>query len=116
MLSFFSGLKIYGSLESVDLRKSFEGLSGVVRNILDEDPHSGSLFIFTNQRRNRVKLLYWDGSGLWVLSKRLEKGSFFWPKQTSSNKKISLTPESISLILDGIDLRQTTLRPWYERG
>jgi transposase len=115
MLSFFSGLKIYASVDAVDLRKSFEGLSAIIQNILDENPSSGSLYIFTNQRRNRVKLFYWDGTGLWVMTKRLEKGTFFWPKKKEGQTKLSLTPESMALLLDGVDLRQGTLRPWYER-
>jgi transposase len=116
MLSFFSGLKIYASLEPVDLRKSFEGLSGVTREILKEDPHSGSLFLFTNRRKTRVKLLYWDKSGLWVMIKRLEQGTFFWPKKQSGSSKVVMSSESMALLLDGVDLRQGSFRPWYERG
>ena len=115
MLSFFSGLKIYASVEPVDLRKSFEGLSGVTREILKEDPHSGSLFLFTNRRRSRVKLLYWDTSGLWVMVKRLEKGTFFWPKKRGNSAKVVMSSESMALLLDGVDLKNGTLRPWYER-
>lgn len=115
MLSFFSGLKIYASINPVDLRKSFEGLSAVTRNILMEDPASGGLFLFTNKSRNRVKLLYWDGTGLWVMTKRLEKGTFFWPKKKEGSEKLSITAECMALLLDGVDLKQGTLRPWYER-
>jgi len=116
MLSFANGLKIYLSLQSVDLRKSFDGLYSLAKNILKEDPLSGSIFLFTNSRRNRIKLLYFDGTGLWVMAKRLEKGTFYWPKNSDLNEgKLKLTPEAMTLLLDGVDLKDGTLRPWYER-
>ncbi len=116
MLSFANGLKIYLSINSVDLRKSFDGLYSLAKNVLKEDPVLGSIFLFTNTRRNRVKLLYFDGTGLWVMAKRLEKGTFFWPKgKEIKSGKLKLTPESMTLLLDGIDLKEGTLRPWYER-
>src|SRR5882672_10913527 len=71
--------KIYIALESVDMRKGFDGLYGLVRDRLGEDPMSGHLFLFTNRGRSRLKALVWDGSGLWVCAKRLEKGRFRWP-------------------------------------
>lgn len=66
--------KIYLGVEAVDMRKGFDGLYGLVRGQLGEDPLSGHLFLFTNRRHTRVKALAWDGSGLWVCAKRLEKG------------------------------------------
>src|ERR1700733_11852677 len=64
-------IKVYGALEACGLRKSFNGLEGLVRERLCEDPRTGALFVFTNRRHTRLKILYWDGSGLWVLVKRL---------------------------------------------
>jgi len=116
MLSFANGLKIFLSAEKVDLRKSFDGLHALVLNQLKEDPLSGAIFLFTNKRKNRIKILYFDGTGLWVMAKRLEQGTFYWPKQMDANtEKVKLTPEAMTLLLDGVDLKSGTLRPWYER-
>ena len=71
--------RIYLAVEATDMRKSFEGLSGLVRERLREDPLSGHLFLFCNRPRTRLKVLYWDGNGLWVCAKRLEGGRFSWP-------------------------------------
>ena len=76
MLSFTGGLKVFIALEPCDLRKSFNGLHALVSERLGEDPRQGGLFVFTNRRKTRLKILYWDGTGLWVLIKRLEEGSF----------------------------------------
>lgn len=116
MLSFTGGLKVFVALEPVDFRKSFNGLEGVVRERLGEDLRQGALFVFTNRNHNRLKILYWDGSGLWLLIKRLEKGTFSWPKAIDSGAvKLKLAPEALAMLTDGIDLRGARLRPWYER-
>ena len=116
MLSFTGGLKIYVALEPCDLRKSFNGLEGLVRERLGEDPKTGALFVFTNRRHTRLKILYWDGTGLWLLVKRLEQGTFSWPKPAQvAGTKLRLAPEALALLTDGIDLRGGRMRPWYER-
>ena len=79
MLSFSGSLKVFLAVKPCDLRKSFNGLHALVSGSLGEDPHQGALFVFCNRRRTRWKVLYWDGTGLWVLIKRLEKGTFWWP-------------------------------------
>lgn len=76
MLSFAGNLRVFLALEPYDMRKSFNGLHDAVLTRLQEDPRSGAIFAFTNKSRTRLKLLYWDGSGLWVTAKRLEKGAF----------------------------------------
>ena len=114
MLSFTGGLKVFVALEPCDLRKSFNGLEGLVREKLEEDPRQGALFVFTNRSHNRLKILYWDGSGVWVLIKRLERGTFSWPERTNG-VKLRLAPEAFAMLTDGIDLRGARLRPWYER-
>lgn len=117
MLSFTGGLKVFVALEPCDLRKSFNGLEGLVRERLVEDPRGGALFVFTNRARTRLKILYWDGSGLWVLCKRLEKGTFSWPARNQiPGAKLKLAPEALAMLTDGIDLRGARLRPWYDRG
>jgi transposase len=116
MLSFPGSLKVYLAVEPCDMRKSFNGLYALAENTLKVDPKSGSLFVFCNKRRNRIKILYFDGTGLWVMAKRLEAGTFSWPKPSESGKgKLSLTPEALSMLTDGIDLRDGCRRAWYER-
>lgn len=116
MISFTGALKVYLAVEPQDMRKSFNGLSAIVSEHLRSDPYQGALYIFTNKRRNRLKILFWDGTGLWVACKRLEQGRFSWPKPSRGNqKRLSLTPEALALLTDGVDLRGARLRPWYER-
>ncbi len=116
MLSFTGSLKVFLALAPCDLRKSFNGLHGLVTATLGEDPRSGALFVFTNRRHTRLKILLFDGTGLWVCTKRLEEGTFSWPKTTEvTAAKLRLTPEALALLTDGVDLRGARLRPWYER-
>lgn len=116
MLSFAGALKVFVALEPVDLRKSFCGLEGLVRERLGEDLRQGALFVFTNRRHTRLKILYWDGTGLWLLIKRLEQGTFAWPKNIEEGRvKLKLAPEAFAMLTDGIDLRGAKMRPWYER-
>jgi len=116
MLSFTGGLKVFVALEPVDMRKSFGGLEGLVSERLGEDLRQGALFVFTNRRHTRLKILCWDGTGLWLLIKRLEQGTFSWPKNIEAGRvKLKLTPEALAMLTDGIDLRGAKLRPWYER-
>lgn len=116
MLSLSGSLKVYVAVEPCDMRKSFNGLWAIAVEVLKEDPMRGAVFVFCNKRRNRLKMLYWDGSGAWVLAKRLEKGTFFWPKSVDvRKKKLKLSPEALAMLTDGIDLRDGARRPWYER-
>jgi transposase len=116
VLSFTGSLKVFVALEACDMRKGFNGLHALVTERLGEDPRAGSLFVFSNRRRSRLKILYWDGSGLWILSKRLERGTFSWPKSVEPEAtKLKLSPEALAMLTDGVDLRGATLRPWYER-
>ena len=98
------------------MRKGFEGLYGLVRDRLSCDPLSGHIFLFTNARHNRLKLLFWDGSGLWVCAKRLEKGRFRWPEAEGSQIKVVLSHEELALLVGGIDLAQGRRRAWYRRA
>lgn len=116
MLSFAGSLKVLVALEPCDMRKGFNGLYAAVSERLGEDPKAGTLFVFCNRRRNRLKILYWDGTGLWVLTKRLEQGTFAWPKSLEPDQvKLNVRPEALALLTDGVDLRGAKLRPWYER-
>ena len=116
MLSFSGALKVFVALEPVDLRKGFGALEGLVSERLGEDLRQGALFVFSNRRHTRLKILYFDGSGLWLLTKRLEQGTFAWPQNVEAGQvKMKLAPEALAMLTDGIDLRGAKLRPWYER-
>jgi transposase len=107
--------RIYLAAGATDMRKSFEGLYGLARDRLQCDPLSGHVFLFCNGQRNRLKVLFWDGSGLWVCAKRLEKGRFRWPEADAGGAKITLTHEEFAMLIGGIDLRQVRRRPWYRK-
>ncbi len=98
------------------MRKGFEGLYGLVRDRLSCEPLSGHLFLFCNAQRNRLKVLVWDGSGLWVCAKRLEKGRFTWPQSGDAQGKVILSHEELSLLLGGIDLAKTKHKRWYRKS
>jgi transposase len=106
--------KIYIALEAVDMRKGFEGLHGLVRDQLGQDPMSGHLFLFTNRTRTRLKALVWDGSGLWVCAKRLEKGRFHWPA-APEGRSVTMRAEELAMLVNGLDFKQTQARSWYRR-
>lgn len=101
--------RIYLCVDPVDMRKGFDGLYGLVRDHLGQDPQSGHLFLFTNRCRTRLKALVWDGSGLWVCAKRLEGGRFAWPaaKGTAS---VTMRPEELAMLVNGMDLSQASPR------
>jgi len=113
----FPGLatKIYIAVEAVDMRKGFEGLYGLVRDGLGYDPLSGHLFLFTNKTRTRLKALAWDGSGLWVCSKRLEKGRFRWP-EAEGRHSVTMRSEELGMLVNGLDVKQTRSRNWYRKS
>lgn len=117
MIGFPSNLKILVALEPCDMRKSFKGLVIIADTLKEQGLQSGTLFIFTNKRRNRLKVLYYDRTGICILVKRLEIGTFSWPRPSDGQKpSLSLSPEALQLLLDGVDLDRATLRPWYERS
>ena len=108
--------RIYVGVEAVDMRKGFDGLFGLVRDYLGQDPLSGHLFLFSNRGRTRIKAIVWDGSGLWVCAKRLERGRFQWPKADEGKRQITMRPEQLTLLLNGMDLTKVSLRGgWYRR-
>ena len=107
--------RIFLATGSTDMRKSFEGLSDLVRSRLKGDPLSGHLFVFANRRKTRLKLLYFDGSGLWVCAKRLERGCMHWPAVDSTGGAQQVVAEELALILGGIDLEKTHRRPWWRK-
>jgi transposase len=116
MLSFTGSVRVFLAVEPIDMRKGFEGLYGLVGERLGEEVRSGALFVFINKRHSRLKVLYFDGTGLWLLTKRLEEGTFAWPKPAEIGAaKLALRPEALAMLTDGIDLRGAKMRPWFER-
>jgi transposase len=115
MLAFPAAVRIFVAVQPVDMRKQFNGLWSAVAEQLAEDPKSGAVFCFINKERTRLKLLYWDGTGVWVLAKRLEKGRFSWPTPSEARAKLSLAPEALALLVGGVELKHGSLKPWYER-
>ena len=97
------------------MRKSFEGLYGLVRDTMGKDPLSGHLFLFANKTRTRLKILFWDGSGLWVCAKRLEKGRFSWPEAEAGASNVVLRQEELSALVAGLDLGQAQARRGWLR-
>lgn len=97
--------RIYLACEPIDMRKGCEGLFGLVRDHLGHDPLSGHLFLFTNRSHTRLKALVWDGSGLWVCAKRLERGRFNWPDGKDASS-INMRSEELAMLVNGMDLNQ----------
>ena len=116
MISSGSVRRVFAHAGPVDMRKGFDGLFALVQEGLGRNPLSGDMFLFVSRNRIRAKVLLWDGTGLCVYAKRLEKGRFSWPRPRSTGqRRLSLTPQALAMLTDGIDLRGGSLRPWYER-
>lgn len=116
MLGWGAGTRILLAAGATDMRKGFDGLYGLARNRLAADPLSGQLFVFANGARNRLKILFWDGSGLWVCAKRLEKGRFHWPQPAAGESAVRLSQAELAMLLAGIDLSRARPRRWLRLG
>lgn len=114
MLNVPTKVRIFLCRSAIDMRKGFDGLHGVVLEVLRQDPLSGDLFVFLNKRRDRVKLLIWEGDGMLIVYKRLERGTFSLP--AGGGDSVVLSSAQLALLLGGIDLKQTRARPRYQRA
>ena len=116
MFSDTAAVRVFLAPGATDMRKSFNGLYALVRGALHGDPLSGHLFVFCNRRHDRIKILYWDGSGLWVCAKRLETGRFHWigRPEEAENKRLILAQE-LSMILGGLDWGKSERKRWFSR-
>jgi transposase len=103
MIALPPGARVWLAAGATDMRKGLDGLAGLVQTQLLEDPFSGQLFVFRGRRGDRVKILWWDGDGLCLFAKRLERGRFTWPQSTHGT--VSLTAAQLSMLLEGIDWR-----------
>jgi transposase len=111
MLNLSAATRVFVATAPVDLRGSFNRLFALTQTVLQQDPLSGHWFVFANRQRNRVKILFWDGSGLWVCAKRLERGRFTWPAAESA--RASLRSEELSALLSGLEVQAKA--NWYRR-
>jgi transposase len=103
------GTRIWIAAGFTDLRRGFQGLSSIVETVLEQAPFSGHVFVFRGKRGDLIKLLWFDGDGLCLFQKRLERGRFVWPQATGGT--VSLTRAQLSMLLEGIDWRQPQ-RTW----
>ena len=115
MLSVPGRVKIFLCLAPTDMRKSIDGLAGLTTNVLAQDPLSGHLFVFTGKRRDRLKLLYWDGDGYAIWYKRLERGVFRLPPSRADQTSITLSAAELTMLLDGVDLASVKRSKRYRR-
>ncbi len=104
MLSLSGELRIFAYTLPTDMRKGFDGLSGIVRNEFQADPTDGSLFIFINRRRDRMKLLHFDGGGYWLYYRLLEAGTFEELQPTDESCKLQIDATQLSMLLSGVSL------------
>jgi transposase len=115
MLGLGPATKVFVATGAVDMRKGFEGLFGLVRDELGREPLSGHLFLFANRSRTRLKVLFWDGSGLWVCAKRLEKGRFHWPEAGAGQASVAMRQEELAMLVAGLDLAKAKPRRGWLR-
>jgi transposase len=113
MIGLLPTTTIFLATAPTDLRKAYDGLAVLVRQSLGQDPLSGSLYVFCNRRRDRIKILFWEPGGYWLCARRLEQGTFRWPQKEGTCARYRR--EELLLLLGGIDLKQTQERKWYRR-
>jgi transposase len=119
MLSFHlpAAVRVYLCTQPTDMRKSFDGLMGLVTSVLQQDPLSGHLFLFVNRRRDRIKILFWDHDGLCIYYKRLEAGTFEkLARQAEQDQHLELSATDLALLLQGVDISSARRRKRYLRA
>lgn len=114
MIAFAGNIRFYLYRKPTDMRKSFNGLSGIIRNEMNRDPLSGDIYIFINRRRTMIKLLVWDRNGFWLYSKRLEQGTFQPLKGRGDGSGIPIDYDTLIMLIEGIDYRKSVRRKRYK--
>lgn len=104
MIALPSNTNIWVAAGVTDMRRGFTGLSAVAQTVLEQNPYSGHVFVFRGRRGDLVKVLWWDGDGLCLFAKRLERGRFIWPQ--ADDGTVSLSRAQLSMLLEGIDWRR----------
>jgi transposase len=105
MITQSSGVKVHLAIGYTDMRKGMDGLAMLVQDVLKQDPFSGHLFAFRGRKANLIKIIYWDGTGLCLFTKRLEEGRFAWPSPEEAGDSVRLTSAQLSMLIEGIDWR-----------
>ena len=105
MLIIPAGVKVHLALGHTDMRKGLDGLATLVQETLKKDPFSGHLFAFRGRKASTMKVLFWDGNGLCLFTKRLNQGGFVWPRLIDPGGTVHLTPVQLALLIEGIDWR-----------
>lgn len=114
MLTIASQTRIFIALHATDMRKGFDGLCGLVSDTLKQDPLSGALFLFINRRRDRMKVLYWDGDGLAIWYRRSEQGTFQIPASNDQITAVEIRSDEFTMLLRGIDLSSVKRRKRFQ--
>ncbi len=109
MISLAPGTKVFLTCRPVDLRNGFDGLAAKAKQMIGADPFSGHLFLFRGKRGDYLKALYWDGTGLCLFAKRLERGRFVWPPIVDGS--VVLSPAQLALLIEAMDWRRTVAPP-----
>ena len=116
MLSLPPSVRIHLAKDAADMRKGFDGLCQLVRDVLEEDPFTGHLFVFRNRRGDRLKILYWAGDGFAIWYRRLEKGTFRFPSPNEAEAtSVTVKAGDLLMLLQGVDLSSVKRRPRYTR-
>ena len=115
MICLPASVRVYLCTVPCDMRRSFDGLHGLVASVMELDALAGHLFVFANRRRDRIKILYWDRDGFAVWSKRLEEGTYAMPFGSGDERRAEITAQELSALLSGIDLSDARRRKRYRR-
>jgi transposase len=115
MLTLPPTVRIFIATEPIDMRRSFDGLAAAVQLRFQLDPLDGHLYVFTNRRRNLMKILFFDRTGFCILYKRLEQGTFQLPRAATGDRRAEIEPAELALILEGIDLNSVKRRKRFRR-
>ena len=116
MFALSPATKVYLAAGATDLRKGFDGLCAIVEGVLGEAPLSGHIFLFANATRTKLKVLVWDGSGLWICAKKLQGGRYAWPVCVEGEgRRVVMNQSELALLLAGVDLAATERRDWWRR-
>jgi transposase len=108
--------QIWLAVDPVDMRRGIDGLSMIVQQVLSHPPCAGSAFIFCNRMGNRIKVLLWDGTGVWLCQRRLHQGRFVWPRKQEEEACVELTPSQWEWLTAGVDWRRLSALPqWHLR-
>jgi transposase len=116
MLTLPPAVKVFLAVQPADMRKSFDGLAALTREVLQEEPLSGHLFVFRSRSGDKIKLLFWDRSGFVLWYKRLEAGRFRFPPAPDESGAVQISASELTLILEGIDLAGARRHKRYQVG